>query len=97
MQKTACVMRISDWSSDVFSSDLRNCATARSWFPTTSSAQSTASPTANKHEWGSRRRPGSLPGRRSHLASKEQTHDGEDAVASEIGRASCRERVCQYV
>src|SRR3546814_1159813 len=67
--KTAYEMRISDWSSDVCSSDLSAAPshgvvhhTIRPW---TKKAQSSPTPTAS--------------------------------IGKEIGRASCRERVCQYV
>src|SRR3546814_13910580 len=86
-QKTADEMRISDWSSDVCSSDLRSlkqpnsrrCRKQLAWAgPTSPPAAMPMLPTANTkvslHSWDSRRR---LP--------------------SQIGRASCRERVCQYV
>src|SRR3546814_10728593 len=77
-QKTAYEMRISDWSSDVCSSDLSNMY-------------------------------GSPQG--EHLAQRLVdttiadtvffTNSGAEAVEcaikTEIGRASCRERVCQYV
>src|SRR3546814_6540569 len=80
-QKTAYEMRISDWSSDVCSSDLR----------------------AIRHSV-----PKGIIG--STLLDPAVVH-GDDAVAMfgqfaivgddeqgrEIGRASCRERVCQYV
>src|SRR3546814_9769696 len=72
-QKTAYEMRISDWSSDVCSSDLAGSRTAIS-------SQSSAYPTACVGTHGS-----AWPtagGRIDH---------------SKIGRASCRERVCQYV
>src|SRR3546814_1532291 len=70
-QKTAYEMRISDWSSDVCSSDLSQTLT-----PTRSQSPRKASP-------------GCCIGRSmvSHRYSTEL----------EIGRASCRERVCQYV
>src|SRR3546814_7101273 len=77
-QKTAYEMRISDWSSDVCSSDLRS---------------STLSPMAT-------------PGRKScappigRKTPKGKFCMGKPlswALADKIGRASCRERVCQYV
>src|SRR3546814_3717775 len=69
-QKTAYEMRISDWSSDVCSSDLRGSRRSLQK-PVRNRARSASAPSApacNKH----RRSP-------------------------QIGRASCRERVCQYV
>src|SRR3546814_9614448 len=67
-QKTAYEMRISDWSSDVCSSDLL---------------------------LGRRDRGRGIAGDRPRSAAY-QRHRGL-ARRLEIGRASCRERVCQYV
>src|SRR3546814_3720781 len=66
-QKTAYEMRISDWSSDVCSSDLSICVRAQA-------------------ARGGEEQP-----------VDRRTAPGEPARAAEIGRASCRERVCQYV
>src|SRR3546814_10170133 len=74
-QKTAYEMRISDWSSDVCSSDLT--------IPETSQPL-----TVLFH----RPRPGGeIPG------SGDNPNLTLILPAEEIGRASCRERVCQYV
>src|SRR3546814_9652984 len=91
-QKTAYEMRISDWSSDVCSSDLRKTAL-------------TATPLGNGEskagcggisifiqvmtvKWQSR------------LQSQAITRTKTDRLylfeGAQIGRASCRERVCQY-
>src|SRR3546814_3455759 len=75
-QKTAYEMRISDWSSDVCSSDLLQRA-----FGTDAGG-------------GDQRRGAVLGGQRGVRAGGQQL--GDDGRA-EIGRASCRERVCQYV
>src|SRR3546814_7089761 len=82
-QKTAYELRISDWSSDVCSSDLgsrRSQADAsRRWPPAARSAEAGAA----------------LAG-----AARTGAAGGVDktfGTAREIGRASCRERVCQYV
>src|SRR3546814_5311643 len=73
-QKTAYEMRISDWSSDVCSSDLGGPG-----------ARNGAGPEQ-------RQRAGDSPGdQRRGLPGELIAH------AAEIGRASCRERVCQYV
>src|SRR3546814_9012131 len=87
-QKTAYEMRISDWSSDVCSSDLSeimyatvrpgsDCSTARDWVATAC--------TVTTGSEGAAERPSDL--------------QAASAIANvlEIGRASCRERVCQYV
>src|SRR3546814_2942654 len=68
-QKTAYEMRISDWSSDVCSSDLDVAALPRPIPVVTHQVQ--------------------IAPRVSHAVGHEQ--------AEQIGRASCRERVCQYV
>src|SRR3546814_4752010 len=86
-QKTAYEMRISDWSSDVCSSDLQRLGAGL----------------LGGKALGVRLDPGHGPAIRPCLL-----HRGEDAVEEavaktrdrlldEIGRASCRERVCQYV
>src|SRR3546814_3964543 len=74
-QKTAYEMRISDWSSDVCSSDLlrhhpadRACGSGD----------------------------GGCAGR-SRGVAPDQPDDRRDRLIGQIGRASCRERVCQYV
>src|SRR3546814_2539691 len=85
-QKTAYEMRISDWSSDVCSSDL-----------------------AFHHLDGGALQPARhvvFPDARGERQLRREEHggrvaeadgDGAGLAAREIGRASCRERVCQYV
>src|SRR3546814_6903462 len=86
--KTAYDMLIIDWSSDVCSSDLIALAVATSFaIPSLAYAQSTS--------------PHSLSGNMSLISDYRfrglsQTFE-EPALQGEIGRASCRERVCQYV
>src|SRR3546814_3482426 len=70
-QKTAYEMRISDWSSDVCSSDLivgRNVEKALD-----------------------------LPGVQVDREHAVGARGGDEVGNEQIGRASCRERVCQYV
>src|SRR3546814_10609436 len=86
-QKTAYEMRISDWSSDVCSSDLATAlnAYARERDPFSRVGKATvavevtnvvrASPASFQVRWVER----------------------TTIESAEIGRASCRERVCQYV
>src|SRR3546814_3266000 len=82
-QKTAYEMRISDWSSDVCSSDLpgrcRSAATSRALGNGSECAPVMAGapshPGVDRHDWRSSQIPG----------------------ANQIGSASCRERGCQYV
>src|SRR3546814_1173048 len=79
-QKTAYEMRISDWSSDVCSSDL-----ATDLVPV-NLVGAVQQPHRSRV--------------REHLAQQEvvrETRTAEGLDSPEIGRASCRERVCQYV
>src|SRR3546814_4781451 len=85
-QKTAYEMRISDWSSDVCSSDL---------VVGPRYASSAPPPGATKEGY-----------HRQHSAVEYLTEHFHEAPVwivaciehgKEIGRASCRERVCQYV
>src|SRR3546814_9790275 len=73
-QKTAYEMRISDWSSDVCSSDLIGAAVTVDGRYVGRSPVSVNDLTAGPH-------------------TVVMKHD----TGTEIGRASCRERVCQYV
>src|SRR3546814_2150727 len=84
-QKTAYEMRISDWSSDVCSSDLRafrawvkDCTPGLLCTPVSTISAARASIVASQ------------PANTRHSASGRRPR-------KEIGRASCRERVCQYV
>src|SRR3546814_3133372 len=81
-QKTAYEMRISDWSSDVCSSDLASSAAA---MLATSSAETGAGGWVDIDV---------VPARKIDLLS---LTNGMMTVLGQIGRASCRERVCQYV
>src|SRR3546814_9479665 len=93
-QKTAYEMRISDWSSDVCSSDLGsnkfdnrlaaffgrvNYAYAGKYFAQVILRREGSSRFGANHKWGN------FPAMSLGW------------TLSEIGRASCRERVCQYV
>src|SRR3546814_8566456 len=82
-QKTAYEMRISDWSSDVCSSDLRPEHSIRC-----DQAEMFINPSASKTFLA-----------RSSIRSASDLRSGMpfETFLSEIGRASCRERVCQYV
>src|SRR3546814_4763552 len=94
-QKTAYEMRISDWSSDVCSSDLRQLLRR-------SARSGQANPGERLQGTGDQRRGG---GRGSQAASGVHPESARQGAAQrrgrqtsgEIGRASCRERVCQYV
>src|SRR3546814_9007852 len=93
-QKTAYEMRISDWSSDVCSSDLCRCASG--------SLRGRGAKIAGRFVDHRGLRP--TQRMRPVLAAVEADgghplvdQSGILASAQEIGRASCRERVCQYV
>src|SRR3546814_21178882 len=88
-QKTAYEMRISDWSSDVCSSDLLPTAPAR-W---RAGRRSSRPPSRDHHiETGPDHRD-----RRTLMTGTNATRGGAGASGVPIGRASCRERVCPYV
>src|SRR3546814_4630813 len=88
-QKTAYEMRISDWSSDVCSSDLIlavgqfNSVPHREIDPRITLARDIAVAVASKPTVVSGRWPAAV--------------DHGEPPCAQIGRASCRVRVCQYV
>src|SRR3546814_6370856 len=87
-QKTAYEMRISDWSSDVCSSDLLNIVLSND--DGFEAANIRALYTELK-----------AAGHDVVLSGPAQNNSGKggalDFLVPKIGRASCRERVCQYV
>src|SRR3546814_2700744 len=89
-QKTAYEMRISDWSSDVCSSDLGLAAVpadlAEYQIIGTNGVQ------ANDLVFRKIGRDGG----QSAKAFITEMNDFGERLVQEIGRASCRERVCQY-
>src|SRR3546814_5583673 len=90
-QKTAYEMRISDWSSDVCSSDLRRPLhlgrLARARFLSRAPREMR---TRKRQLFRGAVRPG-------QVARAEKKNGRALQQPDEIGRASCRERVCQYV
>src|SRR3546814_1121216 len=78
-QKTAYEMRISDWSSDVCSSDLIPLAQA--------TMIGTPEIIAEQQQQVDRQQ----------LLTMLDDKEVQKKLVSKIGRASCRERVCQYV
>src|SRR3546814_14529798 len=99
-------MRISDWSSDVCSSDLFIRA-ARNGFPVVIRCGFVAFDGANR-AYGARTPAVGFEvkaveafSRHEHspkdLGSTRPESPGWNERANEIGRATCRERVCQYV
>src|SRR3546814_4184649 len=92
-QKTAYEMRISDWSSDVCSSDLGGRAACRQ---STKSAARNGSAIINLAKcelWLNCGKPLAANWGVDNMRKDKQI----TASVAEIGRASCRERVCQYV
>src|SRR3546814_1966325 len=86
-QKTAYEMRISDWSSDVCSSDL--CSSIGGIFACR--PRQYVAPAARSVD---------VNAGISHSGSRTSTAiaaSGASGRSDEIGRASCRGRVCQYV
>src|SRR3546814_6476772 len=76
-QKTAYEMRISDWSSDVCSSDLAIAQGSLTWQDEPAARRSDSEPI--------------------RLQSIQHGLHLRGLPRWKIGRASCRERVCQYV
>src|SRR3546814_8601293 len=81
-QKTAYEVRISDWSSDVCSSDLNGCGGINAGLGQASRLQEI--PHRERRTGGDQAQPCERP-----------EQDARQRI--ELGRASCRERVCQYV
>src|SRR3546814_2546727 len=81
-QKTAYEMRISDWSSDVCSSDLLEAI--YTYTPIIVQVPKVGSAVYAHEIQGT-------------LKKFELSAEENSVATSEIGRASCRERVCQYV
>src|SRR3546814_6552365 len=82
-QKTAYEMRISDWSSDVCSSDLLRLQRAGLVFGLAALRDFLLQPGVRQ-----RQRVG---------AGLQADEENGQVDQQQIGRASCRERVCQYV
>src|SRR3546814_4669614 len=94
-QKTAYEMRISDWSSDVCSSDLRRCQAGRE----VERARAADIMFEQIVKLGLE---GGVPlcGSIFALQIEDERHErfGDEAATEfQIGRAACRERGCQYV
>src|SRR3546814_10686992 len=89
-QKTAYEMRISDWSSDVCSSDLQGTQAQfnlQKVYIKDASFEAPNSPAIFNEQ--------TTPALQLNLAQNVSVLG--EGVYEEIGRASCRERVCQYV
>src|SRR3546814_9636898 len=80
-QKTAYEMRISDWSSDVCSSDLDRRSSWAGW----------------RHPTLRSQRPSRVPGKEGGTIRRDAGMSNTPSSPREIGRVSCRASVCQYV
>src|SRR3546814_4756212 len=106
-QKTAYEMRISDWSSDVCSSDLRIAVWAVHRVKRTRRHRDVTRADFQRREVAGQQQYAAAVGLRGikvfeadDLAAAAQPPVGGkpcDRRFEQIGRASCRERVCQYV
>src|SRR3546814_2343512 len=92
-QKSAYEMRISDWSSDVCSSDLRGFRATEGAAEVDAHAIIGGLRIADRQ----RRTPILEAHARSQATIAAGAGTGHGHLHREIGRASCRERVCQYV
>src|SRR3546814_3202497 len=86
-QKTAYEMRISDWSSDVCSSDLGSRTLGIARPEGMGPAMTLFEPVGKKPE----------PSAPAGFVPSRSEDDVARHLLRQIGRASCRERVCQYV
>src|SRR3546814_7921783 len=90
-QKTAYEMRISDWSSDVCSSDLEQGVMLAPIDHVEDKVDGKDEQVAD-HEEPHTRFAGQMCRRRRNVADRVRIRGG-----GEIGRAACRGRVCKYV
>src|SRR3546814_18352923 len=97
-------MRIGDWSSDVCSSDLvlvvgaGACGLAAAIAAHDQGASVAILEKRERPGGNSSLSTGSVPGAGSRFQREAGIVDSADhMVAAQLGRASCRERVCQYV
>src|SRR3546814_6409120 len=97
-QKTAYEMRISDWSSDVCSSDLDDDGAGTARGRHMEGARNDFRYAVDLVDFGNPFGLGAEYGAVVHfLESFALAHAAFDLANEQIGRASCRERVCQYV
>src|SRR3546814_19477752 len=97
-QKTAYEMRISDWSSDVCSSDLAEGAEQHD--RDRDGGNDRGAPVLQEQEHDEEHEHDRLDQRVDHLLDRKADERGRvvrEGDLDEIGRASCRARVCQYV
>src|SRR3546814_6813013 len=95
--KTAYEMRISDWSSDVCSSDLAaKLAARKTWKHSSAPLKSGASVPTMAPSFSSRLTAASQISTTS-ASTGDRPRSGVQAMRQQIGGAPCRESVCQYV
>src|SRR3546814_6802536 len=93
-QKTAYEMRISDWSSDVCSSDLRS---VEKLFGMTFFLDKPNPRRLNSWRAKAQQEAAEQAGYAFHSYAQAKFSGIIERIAKQIGRASCRDRVCQYV
>src|SRR3546814_5024679 len=91
-QKTAYEMRISDWSSDVCSSDLVLDSLLKT-DPSLRPIMSQLDRSQRSRAWND----GKVTAHHGIIPTLEPANLSAMSEKEQIGRASCRERVCQYV
>src|SRR3546814_3438407 len=101
-QKTAYEMRISDWSSDVCSSDLvvlvlDGCGLGDAVGVVEDQPEVAQPANARLRAHGGQAHLDARVAQRALLGLAGLVVEVDLLVRAEIGRASCRERVCQYV
>src|SRR3546814_4471094 len=92
-QKTAYEMRISDWSSDVCSSDLGTSAVGSSGHKALTALAGILNKELKEYRVTVQPTAGAVVTVKGYATGQFDGYYGSD----EIGRASCRERGCQYV
>src|SRR3546814_5321556 len=96
-QKTAYEMRISDWSSDVCSSDLEHRRHGEGRGGVAARLEPQHRGRVVEVEQGLGRAPEEDAGRNRGAERHREPAPARENGRRKIGRASCRERVCQYV
>src|SRR3546814_6414197 len=97
MQETADELRISDWSSDVCSSDLSFVSAFELDSPTQDMTSAERLDRTNQAVEILLHHVTISPVRTSSLVDVSFASPSPQLSARQIGRASCRERVCKYV
>src|SRR3546814_5428216 len=97
-QKTAYEMRISDWSSDVCSYDLVMAAARKKKTASKAKRKATGKrKAAPKKKAAAKKSPARKKAAGKRGATAKPKTPAKRKASAQIGRASCRDRVCQYV